>query len=111
MTYAFPAERTTAESAPRRRSLYMPSGFSNSLSMIALYMPIQPSSKTPMIAFSERNWSAIARPSRTSSDDVSSGGRTSDDFGLDAVGIHYQQGLKDVVPASGGCRRGTPQKR
>ena len=26
--------------------------------------------------------------------------RMSDDFGLDAVGIQYQQGLKDVVPAS-----------
>ncbi len=26
--------------------------------------------------------------------------RISDDFGLDAVGIQYQQGLKDVVPAS-----------
>ena len=26
--------------------------------------------------------------------------RLSDDFGLDAVGIQYQQGLKDVVPAS-----------
>ena len=26
--------------------------------------------------------------------------RIADDFGLDAVGIQYQQGLKDVVPAS-----------
>jgi len=26
--------------------------------------------------------------------------RMSDDFGLDAVGIQYQQGLKDIVPAS-----------
>src|SRR4029079_14799829 len=26
--------------------------------------------------------------------------RISDDYGLDAVGIQYQQGLKDVVPAS-----------
>jgi len=26
--------------------------------------------------------------------------RIADDFGLDAVGIHYQQGLKDTVPAS-----------
>ena len=26
--------------------------------------------------------------------------RIADDFGLDAVGIQYQQGLKDLVPAS-----------
>ncbi|MEE3920317.1 hypothetical protein V2I01_25340 [Micromonospora sp. BRA006-A] len=26
--------------------------------------------------------------------------RIADDFGLDAVGIQYQQGLKDTVPAS-----------
>src|ERR1700750_2116180 len=27
-------------------------------------------------------------------------GRIHDDFGLDAVGIQYQQGLKDLTPAS-----------
>ena len=40
----------------------MPIGFSSSSSMIALYMPMQPSSKTPMIALSRSSWSARARP-------------------------------------------------
>ena len=31
--------------------------------MIALYIPMQPSSKTPMIAFSRCSWAASARPS------------------------------------------------
>ena len=34
--------------------------------MIALYMPMQPSSKMPMMALSSLSWSARARPSSTS---------------------------------------------
>ena len=34
--------------------------------MIALYIPMQPSSKTPMIAFSRCSWAASARPRSTS---------------------------------------------
>ena len=44
----------------------MPRGFSISSSMIALYMPMQPSSKMPMMALSRWSCSASARPSSTS---------------------------------------------
>ena len=37
------------------RSLKTPSGLRSSSSMIALYIPMQPSSKTPMIALSRRS--------------------------------------------------------
>ena len=41
----------------------MPVGLSSSSSKIALYMPMQPSSNTPMIAFSESSCAASASPS------------------------------------------------
>ncbi len=51
----------------------MPRPLSSSSSKIALYMPMQPSSKTPMIAFSRRSWAASASPSCFSALSGSSG--------------------------------------
>jgi hypothetical protein len=51
----------------------MPSGLSSSSSKIALYMPMQPSSKTPMMALSVRSWWASARPRSTSGPAASAG--------------------------------------
>ena len=43
--------------------------------MMALYIPMQPSSNTPMMALSVRSWRARAEPSWTSAAEASSGGR------------------------------------
>src|SRR6185312_4577782 len=55
------------------RSLYSPIGLRYSSSKMALYMPMQPSSNTPRMAFSVRSWAARPRPRRTSSDSGHSG--------------------------------------
>lgn len=68
----------------------MPVLLSSSSSKIALYMPMQPSSKTPMMAFSARSSAASASPSSFSGLSGSSGsGRTCDaSCVIEPVSVH-----------------------